>query len=218
MHFVGIWLLLLFVGGIPAWIHVLTVVERPGCDTVTCPASSPSPPPTPFLSLYYCTVLFFFFLCYTLTKCLLFEVQMGCFLHFFVCVCGGGGGGHVELGSEFVNGECNSSTLQTALFFKTTQVTSFFNLIFGVARWLQILAEFAAEAVQQASVNPAALLQLSATSDAAAAQVMQALQLCQGLLIPEAALLQALCQVGDTECYLLRSYVGTIFSHFNLLA
>ena len=83
---------------------------------------------------------------------------------------------------------------------------------------MQILAEFAAEAVQQASVNPAALLQLSATSDAAAAQVMQALQLCQGLLIPEAALLQALCQVGDTECYLLRSYVGTIFSHFNLLA
>ena len=83
---------------------------------------------------------------------------------------------------------------------------------------MQILAEFAAEAAQRASVNPAASLQLSATSDAAAVQVTQALQLCQGLLIPEAALLQALCQVGDSECYLQHSCVGTVFSHFNLLA
>ena len=65
-------------------------------------------------------------------------------------MCGGGEGGHVELGSGFVTGECNSSTLQTALFFKLTQcnsstlqttlffkisgVTSFFNLILRVGR------------------------------------------------------------------------------------
>ena len=57
---------------------------------------------------------------------------------------------------------------------------------------------FAAEAAQQVSVNPAALLKLSATSDAAAVQVTQALQLCRDVLIPEAAVLQALCQVCES--------------------
>ena len=152
MHFVGVRFLVLFVGGI-------TVMERQGCDTVTCPAFTPTPPPTMF-----CLSLFSFLfvtdlpnVCCLKCKCVVLCISL--------CVVGGGGG-HVELGSGFVTGECNSSTLQTALFFKLTQcnsstlqialffkltqcnsstlqttlffkisgVTSFFNLILGVGR------------------------------------------------------------------------------------
>ena len=80
MHFVGVRFLVLFVGGI-------TVMERQGCDTVRCPAFTPTPPPTMF-----CLSLFSFLfvtdlpnVCCLKCKCVVLCISL--------CVVGGGGRG-----------------------------------------------------------------------------------------------------------------------------